>query len=170
MSRVGSSRVRRCSICHGSGRVGSTSFKSLGSGRVGSRFFKSHGSGQVGSKGFQISRASRVESSVFKMSRVGSGHDPRDTGHSRGRVTMTRELFSADPRVGPADLTRGSVLLQTYSCLPEGHSRDPRSRPTGPKLYYTILAASCLKASLVPIVRIPSAYHCVYENHHTRHC
>ena len=158
MSRVVSGRVRRWSKCHGSVRVGSTSFQisRVGPSRV-KRF--SNFVGRIGS-GHE----------VFKMSRVGSGHDPRDTGHSRGRVTMTRELFSADPRVGPADLTRGSVLLQTYSCLPEGHSRDPRSRPTGPKLYYTILAASCLKASLVPIVRIPSAYHCVYENHHTRHC
>ena len=49
---------------------------------------------------------------------------------------MTRELFSADPRVGPADLTRGSVFLQTYSCLPEGHSRDPRVLSAGPKLYH----------------------------------
>ena len=49
---------------------------------------------------------------VFKMSRVGSGHDPR---------------------VGHADLTRGSAFLQTSSCLPDGHSRDPRIRPAGPK-------------------------------------
>ena len=66
---------------------------------------------------------------------------------------MTRELFSADPRVGPADLARGSVCLQTYSCLAEGHSRDPRVRN------YTILAASRLNASLVPIFRTPSTYH-----------
>ena len=43
---------------------------------------------------------------------------------------MTRELFSADPRVGPAALARGSVLLQTYSCLAEGHYRGPRVRNT----------------------------------------
>ena len=58
-------------------------------------------------------------------------------GSLAGRVTMTRELFSADPRAGPADLARGSVFLQTCSCLPEGHSRDPRVLPAGPKLYHT---------------------------------
>ena len=51
---------------------------------------------------------------------------------------MTRKLFSADPRVGPADLARGSVVLQAYSRLPEGDSRDPQIRPVGPKLYYKI--------------------------------
>ena len=48
---------------------------------------------------------------------------------------MTRKLFSADLRVGPADLARGSVFLQTYRCLPEGHWRDPRVPPAGPELY-----------------------------------
>ena len=48
---------------------------------------------------------------------------------------MTCELFSADPRVGPADLARRFVFLQTYSCLPEGHSGDPRVLPAGSKLY-----------------------------------
>ena len=58
-------------------------------------------------------------------------------GSFAGRVTITSELLSADPRVGPADLAGGSVFLKTYSCLPEGHSRDPRGRPAGPKLYNT---------------------------------
>ena len=83
------------------------------------------------------------------MSRVGSGHDPRDTGHSR--VGSPWPVVSADPRFEPADLARGSVFLQTYICLPEGHSRGPRVRN------YVILAAFCLKASLVPIFRTPSA-------------
>ena len=50
------------------------------------------------------------------------------------RVTMTYELFSADPRVELADLARGSAFSQTYSCLPEGRSRDPRVLPAGPPL------------------------------------
>ena len=55
--------------------------------------------------------------------------------HGSGRVPMTRELFSTDPRVGPADLACGSVFLQTYSYLPEGRSRDPRVLPAGLKRY-----------------------------------
>ena len=50
---------------------------------------------------------------------------------------MTRDLFSADPRVRPADLARRSVFLQTYSCLPESHSRDPRVWPAGRTLNNT---------------------------------
>ena len=76
-----------------------------------------------------------------------------------GHFHPTRELFSADPRVGPADLARGSVFLKTYSCLPEGHSRDPRSCPRVRN--DTILAASCLKASLGAMLRTPSAYQSV---------
>ena len=114
----------------------------VGSGRIGSgqEFFKSHGSGRVGRVKRFSNLPGRVGSvhDVFKMSRVRSGHDPRDTDHSR---------------IGPADLVRGSVFLQTYSCLPEGRSRDPRVRND------TVLAASCLKASLVPILRTPRAYH-----------
>ena len=75
------------------------------------RCSKCHGLGRVMTREVQVTR--------------GSGH------------TMTRELFSADPRVRPADLARGSVSLQTYSCLPEGHSRDPRVRPAGPNLCIT---------------------------------
>ena len=52
---------------------------------------------------------------------------------------MTRELFSADPRVGPAYLAGGSVTLQICGCLPKGHSRDPRVLPAGSKSYYTCL-------------------------------
>ena len=49
---------------------------------------------------------------------------------------MTRELFTGDSRVGLADLYRGSTFLQTFSCLPKGHSsRDPRVPPVGPKLH-----------------------------------
>ena len=74
---------------HGSGPVGSgrvKRFQSLagrvGSGRVGSgqEAIKSHGLGPVGSRG-------------FKISRVGSGDDPRDTGHVAGSATLTRQLF-----------------------------------------------------------------------------
>ena len=66
------------------------------------RFFFSCGAGRVGSGAVRIITG-RVGSGheVFKMLRVGSGHDPGDTGH--GRVTMTRELFSSDLRVWPAD-------------------------------------------------------------------
>ena len=48
---------------------------------------------------------------------------------------MIRELLSADPRVGHADLARGSAFFQTYCCLPEGYTRDPRVLPADPKLY-----------------------------------
>ena len=71
---------------HGSGRVGSTGFKisRVGSGRVGSIGFKISRVGSGRAKKFQ-NLAGRVGLSqeVFKNSRVGSGHDPRDTGHSR---------------------------------------------------------------------------------------
>ena len=72
MSRVGSGRVRRCSTCQvGSGQVGS-----------GQEVFKCHGSGRV--KEFSnIPGRVRSGHEVFKISQVGSGHDPRDTGHSR---------------------------------------------------------------------------------------
>ena len=55
---------------------------------------------------------------VFKIPRVGSGHDPRERV-TRGSGTMTRELFSADPKVGPTDLARGSAFSQN-SQLPAG--------------------------------------------------
>ena len=94
-------RVKAVSKSRGSSRVGSGR---VGSGRV--------GSGRVGS--------GRVGSIDFKISRVGSGR-VKKFSKSRGS-TMTRELFSADPRVNPADLTA------------EGHCRAgvPRVRPSDP--------------------------------------
>ena len=124
-------RVKEVSKSRGSGRVGSLRFKisRVGSGRVGSRSFLNLagrvGSGRVASRGFKISRVGsgrvkrfqnlvgRVGSGqeVFQISRVGSGHDPRDTGHFAGQAKMTRELFWANPRVKPADLARGSAFF-----------------------------------------------------------
>ena len=63
-------------------------------------------SGRVGSRGFQISR-------------VESGHNPRDTGHVTGRAALTRVVFSSDPRIGPAELTREFNTLKTYYFLQE---------------------------------------------------
>ena len=84
MLRAGSGWVRKCFL-NLTGRVGSGQevFKSRGSGLV----LKSYGSGRVGSG--QVKNSSnftgRVRSGqeVMKSSRVGSGHDPRETGHSR---------------------------------------------------------------------------------------
>ena len=109
--------------------------KSRGSGRVGSGHYglKSHGSGWVGSRGFQ-NLACRVGSDqeVFKISRVGSGHDPRDTGHSAGQAIMTRELFWADPRVKPADLAGGSAFFKLTA---ESHvDAVQASRGSGPRV------------------------------------
>ena len=72
---------------------------------------KSRGSGRV--KMLQ-NLAGRVGSGqeVFNISRVGSGHDPRDTGHFASQAIMTRELFWADPRVQPADLAGGSAFFK----------------------------------------------------------
>ena len=70
--RIGSGLFRRCSNCHGTGRVGS--------GRV--------------------RRGSKL------TSRVSSG--PTRNGSLAGRLSMTRELVYANPRVGPADPARGS--------------------------------------------------------------
>ena len=44
---------------------------------------------------------------------------------------MTRELFSADPRVKPADLARGSAFFKLTA---EGHCRAgaPRVGPADP--------------------------------------
>ena len=104
----GSSRVNR--LQNLLGRVGSTGFTIS---RVGSgpKALKSRGSGRV--KRLQ-NLAGRVRSGqeVFKISRVGSGHDPRDTGHFAGQAIMTRELFWAEPRVQPADLAGGSAFFK----------------------------------------------------------
>ena len=95
--------------------------------RVGSgqQVFKSRGSGRVGSRGFQISGVGSGRANRFSNlpGRVRSGHEE----FKMPRVTMTRELFFADARVGPADLARRSVFVQTYSGLPESHYPcDPR--------------------------------------------
>ena len=91
--------------------------------------------------------------------RVGSGREVFKC-HGSGRV-MFREILvtlaSGHHDTGvvfgcPVGRACGSVSLQTYSCLPRGHSREPRVRN------FKILAASCLKASLGPIFRTPSAY------------
>ena len=103
MLRVGSGRIRRCSKCHGSGRVGS-----------GQAIFKFHGSARGGSRGFQISR-------------VGSGRFMRCFKcHGSGRI-MTREIRVTrgsghnDPRVvfdRPAGRTRGSgPLIRIFANL-----------------------------------------------------
>ena len=95
--------------------MGSGGFRSLtGSGRV--------GSGRVGSRGFEISRvgSGRVRSRGFELSLVGSDQDPRDTSHVMGRATLTRELCSSDPRVGPVDLTRGSNTFKPFYFLSDG--------------------------------------------------
>ena len=106
----------------GSGRVGSRDFKNghlrckssrIGSGRVNrlQNLAGRVGSGRVGS--------GRVKRFRNLAGRVGLGHDPRDTGHS-GQAIMTRELCSADPRVKPVDLARGSALFKLTA---EGHCR-----------------------------------------------
>ena len=135
--------VRRVSKCCGSGRVGSGGVRHV-TGRVGSsqQVLKSRWSVRVGSRGFPISRVGscRVKRfsnlvgrftsghEVFKMSRVRSGHDPRDTGHSRVGSPSPASCFPlTDPRIWPADLARGSVFLQTNTRLPE-EDRDPRIR------------------------------------------
>ena len=80
---------------------------------------------------------------------------------------MTRELFSADPRVGPADLARGSVFLQTYSCLPEGHPRDPRAGPAGPKFYNTcrFLPEALSRGDTPNSERVEQFHHAVVTGH-----
>ena len=112
MWRVGSRRVKTFSDLVGWVVSGQEIFKSYGWGRIGSR--------------------------AFRISRVRSGRVMRCSKcHASGRVTMTRELFSADPWVRSAVLNCGSVCLQSYSCLPQGHSsRDPWVVSAGPKLYY----------------------------------
>ena len=78
MSRVGSSRVRRCSKCHGSGRVGSTSFQIswVGSGRV-KRFSNLTGRGRLCHGVFKMSRAGRVMTREIRVTRGSGHHDPR---------------------------------------------------------------------------------------------
>ena len=144
--RVGSGRVE--SIRVGSGPVGSGR---VGSGRVGSgqEVSKSRGSGRVGSRCFEISR-------------VGSGHDPRDTGHSRVKPPLPAGYFcltrGSNPRIWLADSP--FIFKLTAACrraLP-CHAGAPRAGPADPTCgsengTAIKLAASCTKASLVPILR-----------------
>ena len=86
-------RVKGVSKSCGSGRV--ITFQNL-TGRVvsGQKVSKSRGSGRVGpiglknlagrvGSGQEVSKSRGSGQEVFKISRVGSGHDPRDMGHSR---------------------------------------------------------------------------------------
>ena len=63
---------------------------------------------------------------------------------------MTRELFSADPRVKPSDLARGSAFFE-LTAVSEGHCRvgAPRVRPADPYIIQNLPLA----ASLVPMLR-----------------
>ena len=120
------------------------------------------GSGPVGSLRFKISRGwvgSGQE--VFKISRVGSGHDPRDTGHFAGQAIMTRELFWADPRVKPADLAGGSAFFKLTA---ESHIDTAQApRGSGPRVRQsnTNISASCLPRADAPII----CHHSVQNNH-----
>ena len=121
--RVESGRIRQEVFeSHGSGLVGSGGFQNL-AGRVGSvhEYFSSLGSGRVGSG-----------QEVTKSARVGSQRSwPARNGSLAGRVTevVTREFFSADPRIGPAHPARGSrhfikhFFLPRFLLLPKGFSR-----------------------------------------------
>ena len=94
----------------------------VGSGKL-RKCSKSHGSGRVASRGVHISwvGSGRVKSFSNLTGRVRSGQevggDENLTGRVRswsarsgslaGRASMTRELFSTDPRVGPVHSARG---------------------------------------------------------------
>ena len=114
----------------GSGQGG---LKSRGSGRVGSghNVLKSHGSGRIGSRGKNTASRVRSGQKVSKISRIGSSHDPRDTSQSQVKPIVIRELFTADPRVKPADLARGSTFFELTA---EGRRRAgaPRVGPEDP--------------------------------------
>ena len=74
---------------------------------------------------------------------------------------MTRQLFSADPQVGPAGLALDLVFANVQ--LPAG--RQPLF-PAGPargfkSVQLRILAVSLPNASLVPVLRPPRANHSV---------
>lgn len=120
-SRIGSSRVNR--------------FSNLADQvRSCQEILNSHGTGRVGSREFQIVPG-RVRSG-------GIGSSSLRCGSFMSRVTMTRELFSADQRVGPGDLANRCFFLKTHSYLLEGHSRDPWIRN------YTKLASSADTSNL----------------------
>ena len=98
-SRAALGRVRNCSEAHGSGRVGSGRVKRfsnlVGRVRSGQGRLKSPGSGRLGSRGNErLTRRIRSR--------------PARNGSLAGRVRITRELFSTDPRVGPTRSARGS--------------------------------------------------------------
>ena len=117
----------------GSGRV--ITFKNImGRDGSGQEVSKSRGSGRVGSIG-------------FKISRVGSGRIKKFSKSRRSGRVMTHELFSADPRVKPADLTQSAFFKLTA----EGHCRAgaPRVRPADPYIIQNLP----LPASLVTMLR-----------------
>ena len=95
--------------------------KSRKPGRVGSLHFKISrvGSGRVGSRGFQ-NLAGRV------------GSCPARCGSLAGQAIMTRELFSADPRVKPADLARGSAVVKLATAEDHCRAGAPRVGPADP--------------------------------------
>ena len=109
--RVGSVRVRKCSKCHGSGRVGQEVFESRGSSQAGTIFFQISrvGSGRVGSRFSNLT--DRIRSC------------PARNESLTGRASMTHELASAEPQIGPAHPARGSdtkyarVLAQLKASL-----------------------------------------------------
>ena len=96
--------------------VGSRGFQNL-AGRVGSGHYalKSHGPSRV--KRFQ-NLAGRVGSRGFQNLAGRVGSSPAKYGSFAGPAIMTRELFSADPRVKPTDLARGSAFFKLTA---EGH-------------------------------------------------
>ena len=120
--------------------------------------------GRVGSRSFQISRVGlgwvkkfsnvigRIRSGqeVLKISGVWSGHDPRETGHSRvgpaGRASMSGELFSSDPRVGFV----GPILCKLIASCARATlvSSCPRAR-TVKKKKFPLPA----RRTIVPILR-----------------
>ena len=95
----------------------------------------------------------------------------REVRFTPGQVTMTRELFSADPWVGPAYLAGGSVIFQSYSCLPKGQSRDPRVLPAGSKSYCRcrFLPDGFSRADVANFERIPWRVEQLYQALATRH-
>ena len=64
---------------------------------------------------------------------------------------MTRKLFSADPRVKPADLARGSALFKLITA--EGIAvQAPRGSDPLIRKYNSNLSASCLSRADAPII------------------
>ena len=101
------------------------------------RVSKSRGSGRVGSG-----------QEVFRISRVGSGHDPRDTGHVAGQDIMTRELFWG----WPADLARGSAFFQLLQLRVIDIVQTPRGSSPRSRKYNSNISASCLPRADAPII------------------